>query len=91
MPSRIPHGYRAITTLVREQDVAEATRIADALRSEGWTEANRSVVIRAALVFLSDAVHGKSPNEILQFFVNRRARRPQAMIASPSALNSVKA
>ncbi|HEV3140397.1 MAG TPA: hypothetical protein VGY57_07785 [Vicinamibacterales bacterium] len=69
--------------------MAEAARIADALRSEGWAEANRSLVIRAALVCLSDTLRGKSPDEILQFFVNRRARRAQATI-SPAEHESKK-
>ena len=80
--SRIKPGYRAVTTLLREQDMAEMERIADVLRRLGWVNVNRSFVIRAALVCFSDALRGKSPEDILRFFAERTARRaPQTAIA----------
>ena len=72
--------YRVVAATLRDRDVAEADRIAEALRGAGWYYSNRSFVIRAALVCLSDALHGKSPAEILRYFIDRRSRRPQPTV-----------
>ena len=77
MPVTARHGYRVRHTVLREQDVAEAERIAQTLKSEGWMHVNRSYVMRAALVCLSDALRGKSPEEVVRYFVERtRRQRP---------------
>ena len=76
-----------VCSVFRGQDVAHADRIADALKNEGWLHANRSLVIRSALVFLVDAVHGKNSQEILRYFTERAARRPPA---APGALSAAK-
>ena len=73
--------YRVVATTLRDQDVAEADRIARSLRSEGWFHSSRSFVMRAALVYLSDDLLGKPPAEILRYFVERRARRRQRLAA----------
>ena len=71
----VQRNYKTIAVSVRDQDVVETDRIAGALRDEGWDYSNRSFVIRAALVFLSDHLRGKSADEILQYFSARRARK----------------
>ena len=76
--------------MVREQDAAEAKRISEALKSEGWTHANMSFVARAAFVFLSDKLRGKSADEILHFFVEYRRRREQQRVSTPGAPSPVK-
>ena len=89
MPLGIERRYRRVTTVLREQDEAEADRIAEVLRSEGWAHANRSFVIRAALVCLSDSLRGKTPDEVLRFFVERRARRSARPCASHQPASAV--
>ena len=91
--SQVPRGYRAMTITVREQDAAEAKRISQALKSEGWTHASMSFVARAAFVFLSDRLSGKSAEEILRFFVEYRARREQRRpgVSIPGSPSPVKA
>ena len=89
--SRIARGYRAITMMVRDQDAAEMKRIAEALKSEGWTHASASFVHRAACVVLSDALRGKSAEEILRFFVDYRAQRGQRRLGTPGTPSPVKA
>ena len=91
MATRILPGYRAINLVVREQDVAEFKRISQALKSEGWTHATASFVHRAACVILSDALRGKSPDEILRFFVEYRARRGQQRVGGAALPTPVKA
>ena len=83
MSKAIPRGYRIIAASLREQDVAEAERIAEALKRGGWRRSNRSFVIRAALVCLSDALRGKPPDEMVRYFIERRARRPPQSSAPP--------
>ena len=79
MPVKPRHGYRVRKTVLREQDEAVAERIAQTLKSEGWMHVNRSYVMRAAMVILSDATRGKSTQEIARFFVERiRGQRPRA-------------
>jgi hypothetical protein len=91
MASRIRRGYRAITTVFREQDVAQAKRIADDLRLEGLSNADRSLVIRWAMVTLGDQVQGKSPQEVLRAFLDRCARKPRPDVVPPGTLGGAKA
>jgi len=84
MASRIRRGYRAITIVVRDQDVAEAQRLADLLMMEGLSRADRSLVFRFSMIFLSDAVRGKEPQEILRL-VLERARRVQPGVKPQNA------
>ena len=71
----VRRNYKTIAVCLREQDLAETDRIAEALKDEGWDYSNRSFVIRAALVFLSDNLRGKPADEILRYFSARRARK----------------
>lgn len=89
MPVKPRHGYRVRKTVLREQDEAVAERIAQTLKSEGWMHVNRSYVMRAALVCLSDTLCGKSPEEVVRFFVER-IRRHRAAGAPPAAIGSAK-
>jgi hypothetical protein len=67
--------YRIIAVSLRRDDIAVADDIANALRDEGWPHANRSLVIREALLALRDTLKNRSPEEIFQHFVERRRRR----------------
>jgi hypothetical protein len=65
--------YRVVATTLLETDVAEADRVANALREEGWPHANRSFVIREALARLAEDLRGKTSAEIFADFIARRA------------------
>ena len=67
--------YRVIATSLLSTDIDEADRVADALREEGWPNANRSLVIREALARLSEDLHDKTAEEIFRYFIDRRGRR----------------
>ena len=84
---------RRVHSVLRGQDVAQADRIAGALQNEGWLDANRSLVIRSAVVFLVDAVQGKSSAEIFRYFTDRVARGAAQTLSAPGtpALSAVKA
>jgi len=75
MAERPRRRYRVIATSVRAEDVTEADRIVETLKDEGWPFANRSLVIREALHCLCEALQGKSPEEVFDFFLDRRAKR----------------
>jgi len=91
MASRIRRGYRAITTVFREQEVAQAKQIADDLRMEGLSKADRSLVIRWGMATLGDLVQGKSPQEVLRAFLDRCARKPRPDGTPPGATGGAKA
>jgi hypothetical protein len=67
--------YRVITVSLYDEEALIADDITGVLRQGGWPKANRSLVIREALVRLADELAGKTPEEIFRFFVDRYARR----------------
>lgn len=77
--------YRIIAASLRPEDVVAADRIVEALRDEGWPNANRSLVIREALSGLAEALKDRSPEEIFRHFIERRGRRIPATLKPNSA------
>jgi hypothetical protein len=67
--------YRIVAASLRPEDIAGADRIVDALRDEGWPHANRSLVIREAIGALTDALRGRSSEDVFRHFIERRSRR----------------
>jgi hypothetical protein len=67
--------YRIVAASLRPEDVAAADRVVEALRDEGWPNANRSLVIREALSGLSETLKDLSGEEIFRHFIERRGRR----------------
>ena len=75
MPGNNPRRYRVIAVSLYEGEAEEADRITAVLKQGGWPKANRSLVIREALLRLEDELNGKSAEEIFRYFVDRYARR----------------
>ena len=67
--------YRNVAMSLLASDVAEADRISESLRRQGWPHATRSLVIREALALLAEDVNGKTSEEIFQYFIERIGRR----------------
>jgi hypothetical protein len=67
--------YRVIAVSLYDEEAMAADRITEILRQGGWPKANRSLVIREALLRLDDELSEKSPEDIFRFFVDRYARR----------------
>jgi hypothetical protein len=67
--------YRVIAVSLYDEEARAADRITEILRQAGWPKANRSLVIREALLRLEDELSEKSPEEIFRYFVDRYARR----------------
>ena len=75
MPGNTSRRYQVIAVSVYKDELTEADRITEVLRQGGWPKANRSLVIREALLRLEDELNGKSAEEIFRYFVDRYARR----------------
>ena len=76
--------YRVIAVSLFEDDAQTADHITDALQQAGWPKANRSLVIREALLRLADDLVGKSSEEVFRYFVDRYARRAGQLPSSAS-------
>jgi hypothetical protein len=82
---RSARRYRVVAVSLYEEQADAADRITAALQRSGWPKANRSLVIREALMLLADQLGGKSSEEIFQSFVDRYARRAGQL---PSSLTN---
>jgi hypothetical protein len=80
--------YRVIAVSLYDQEATVADRITDVLRRGGWPKANRSLVIREALLHLEDELAAKSPEEIFRYFVDRYARRAGQLPSSTTNSNA---
>lgn len=85
MRERSPKTYRVLTISLYASDADEADRLTGLLRQGGWSNANRSLVMREGLLRLQEELSGKSSNEIVQYFTERQAARARVRSASPSA------
>ena len=68
-------SYRVIAVSLYDAEAHIASRLTHILRKAGWPQANRSFVIREALLRLDEDLAEKSPEGIFRDFVERRARR----------------
>jgi hypothetical protein len=81
---RSARRYRVIAVSLYEQEADAADCITAALQRGGWPKANRSLVIRQALLRLADELGGKSSEEIFRYFVDCYARRAGQLPSSPT-------
>jgi hypothetical protein len=88
MPAPKPETYRVVAVSLYEPDVREADRLTDVLKRAGWPKANRSLVLREALMLLEQAVAGKDDEAVFRYFIERSAHRlgpPRAPHTPPRA------
>jgi len=83
-------SYRVIAVSLFDEEADAAEQITAILRRGGWPKANRSLVIREALLRLTDELAGKSSEEIFRYFVDRYARRAGQLPSSPADGNRAK-
>jgi hypothetical protein len=67
--------YRVVAVSLYEQEASEADRLAAVLKRAGWPKANRSMIVREALLLLEQAVAAKDDEVVFRYFVERYARR----------------
>src|SRR5580704_7203783 len=80
---RAERRYRVIAVSLYDEEADAANRITTVLQQSGWPKANRSLVIREALLRLADEFAGKSSEDIFRYFVDRYARRAGQLPSSP--------
>ena len=71
-------SYRVVAISLYDDEAAAADRLADILRRGGWPKANRSLIMREALIRLEEELAGMSVEEVFQYFANRQAKRAAA-------------
>lgn len=74
-------GYRVVAISLYDDEAAAADRLTAILQRGGWPKANRSLVMREALVKLEEELAGMSAEDVFHYFANRLAKRA----ADPSA------
>ena len=67
--------YRIVAVSLYDGEIEIADRLTGILRTAGWPTANRSFVIREALLRLNDDLAECEPEEVLTYFVASQARR----------------
>ena len=74
-------GYRVVAISLYDDEAAAADHLTAILQRGGWPKANRSLVMREALVKLEEELAGMSAEDVFRYFANRLAKRA----AAPSA------
>src|SRR5262245_49928309 len=75
MANRKRGTYRVVAVSLYEREAREADRLADVLKRVGWPKANRSLIVREAILLLEQDVAGKDDEAVFRYFVERYARR----------------
>ena len=76
--------YRVIAVSLFDDETAIADTLTAMLRRCGWPKANRSLVIREAILRLGDELAGKTDEKVFRYFVDRYARRAGQLTSSPA-------
>ena len=71
-------GYRVIAISLYNDEAAAADRLTSILQRGGLPKANRSLVMREALIRLEEELAGMSAEEVFRYFANRLAKRAAA-------------
>lgn len=66
---------RVLTVSLYLSEADATDRLTDMLRRGGWPKANRSLVIREALLRLDEELAGKPADEVVRSFADRHAKR----------------
>ena len=70
-------GYRIVAMSLYTPEAEWVDHITRGLQQAGNPKANRSFVIREAILRLQEELKDKSPDEVLQNFIRRHAERVQ--------------
>ena len=70
-------GYRVVAFSLYSPEADWVDQVTKALQLAGNAKANRSLVVREAILRLQDELKEKSPAEILADFTSRQAKRAQ--------------
>jgi hypothetical protein len=70
-----PKGYRVVAVSLYTPEADWIDEIALMLRCSGNPKANRSLVVREAILRLQEDLHHKDPAAVLRDFIDRQAKR----------------
>jgi hypothetical protein len=70
-------GYRVVAVSLYTPEADWIDQVTRALKYAGNPKANRSLVVREAILRLQQELQDKSPSEILSDFTTRQAKRMQ--------------
>jgi hypothetical protein len=70
-----PKGYRVVAVSLYTPEADWIDEIALILQRSGNPKANRSLVVREAILRLREDLGEKDPNEVLRDFIDRQAKR----------------
>ena len=70
-----PKGYRIVAVSLYTPEADWIDEIALILQRSGNPKANRSLVVREAILRLREDLREKDPNEVLRDFIDRQAKR----------------
>lgn len=76
-------NYKVISISLYSDQAELVDRATLELLHAGYPKANRSLVIQAAVQRLWEEIEGKSPADILKYFLERHVRRPLARVSRP--------
>ena len=71
-------SYRVVAVSLYVDEAQAADRLTGILQHGGWPKANRSLVIREALIKLEEELAGMSAEQVFQYFASRLAKRAAA-------------
>ena len=74
-------SYRVIAVSLYDEELTAADHLTASLRRGGWPKANRSLVMREALIRLEEELVGMSVEDVFHYFANRQAKRAAASVA----------
>ena len=75
--ARSKPGYRVVAVSLYTPEADWIDQITRSLQLAGNAKANRSLVVREAILRLQEEIAAKGPGEILMDFTTRQARRAQ--------------
>lgn len=73
-PSNEKQGYRVVPASLYTPEANWIDEITETLKSAGNPKANRSMVIREAIHSLQELLQEKTPDEVLQYFIDRHRK-----------------
>ena len=73
-PARKP-GYRVVPVSLYVPEAEWLDRLSQALKGAGNPKANRSLLVREAIHRLQEELAGKTPAEVLRYFIEQHTRR----------------
>src|SRR4051812_8398566 len=68
-------GYRVVPVSLYVPEAEWLDTVSKALKGDGNPKANRSLIVREAIHRLQDDLEGKTPDEVLRYFIEQHTKR----------------